>query len=132
MSPSGSCLGLWLQKQLQAHIAVGKPWSRAGSTTSHFGDGQTVTGFGSTTGFSVAGGFLQAKTDGALGGGVVSWPSGMRNQSSVSLARAKKELEPAHHNLPEHLLCQASRDSPKPSTDYGQEKNAAFHRGLIS
>lgn len=128
MSSSGSCLGQRLRDWLRdcTGMCTWKRQSRAGSTESHFGDGQIATGFGSTARFVVAGRFLQAKTDGAQGGLLAT---AMRNQSSCPRLEPRRSwsLHPGPHDLPEHLLCQAGRDGPKPSTGYRwREKTPLF------
>lgn len=63
-----------------------------------------------------------SKTDGSRGG--VSWPTGMRNQSSYLRPELRRtwSLHPGPRDLPEHLLCQASRDGPSQALGTGSER----------
>lgn len=48
----------------------------------------------------------------------VSWPTDRRNQSSCVWLEPRRSW-----SLPEHLLCQASRDGPKPSTGHRRSQS---------
>lgn len=126
MSLSGSCLGQRLRDQLWAPIPLGKPRSRAGAPHPILGTGRLQPGLAAQTVLRQLVGFSRLRLLEPRG---VSWPTGMRNQSSCPRPEPRRSwsLHPGPHDLPEHLLCQAGWDGLKPSTGYGRrEKTPLF------